>query len=57
MNLNRSAEAIDAFNNATIADPKFAEAWNNLGLVLNGVGRYKEAVKAFDMAIAAKGAK
>jgi len=30
MNLNRSAEAIDAFDNATIADPKFAEAWNNL---------------------------
>jgi len=53
--LNRSEEAIDAFGNATKIDPKFAEAWNNMGLMLNDAGRYEEAVKAFDNAIAAKG--
>jgi tetratricopeptide (TPR) repeat protein len=57
VNLNRTQEAVEAFDNATKADSKYSEAWNNLGLTLNAVGRYQDAVNAFDKAIATKGAK
>lgn len=34
---------IDAYDNVTKIDPKFAHAWHNKGLALNALGRKSES--------------
>lgn len=41
-------EAIDFYNKATDADPKFVRAWNNKGNALSILKRYTEALECFD---------
>ncbi len=46
--------AVAAFQQVTHDAPRFAEAFLNLGLALSALGRYPEAVPAFDRALALK---
>ena len=48
------AGAASVFELATTLNHDFPQAWNNLGLVLQTLGRHSEAVAAFDGAIAAR---
>jgi len=43
--------ALDACQQATMIDPDFAIAWDNMGAVLERLGRYEEAVEALAQAI------
>ncbi len=49
--MGRNREAIAAFEKALEIDPKFHEAWNNLGNALKGLGRNSEAIAAFEKAL------
>jgi tetratricopeptide (TPR) repeat protein len=40
--------ALVEYNKAVKADPKFAFAWDNLGICYRKLNRYKEAVKCYD---------
>jgi Tfp pilus assembly protein PilF len=40
-------EAIDAFRQAIKVDPSYKRIYNNLGLVLAKINKYKEAMQAF----------
>ena len=50
-NLNKSDEAIKAFDKAIEINPQDSKAWNNKGLDLRKLGKYDEAIKAYDKAI------
>jgi len=44
-------KAVQAFDEATRLDPKFAEAWNNKGRALYGQKKHHEAIQAYEKAI------
>ena len=44
--------ALVAFREAALADPDYAEPWNNQGLILHGLGRLAEALAHLDQALA-----
>lgn len=46
------AEAIDAYRESIRLDPRFAEAWNNLGTALLRAGRTAEAIDALGNCVA-----
>jgi tetratricopeptide (TPR) repeat protein len=46
------ARALEQYQQAVASDPKSLEAWNRLGVVLDRMGRFKEADDAFKKAIA-----
>src|SRR5919198_1996180 len=48
----RWEDAIDAYRRVVAIDPKYAAAWNNLGLLLHRMGRYIEARAAYLDALA-----
>jgi len=50
-NLNRFAEAIEAFRKCLDLRPEDAKAYDNLGLAYQGLGRGEEAVAAYKKAI------
>jgi tetratricopeptide (TPR) repeat protein len=52
--LNRSNEALAAYDKALSADPAGASAWNNRGLALHALGRPDEALASYDRAMALK---
>ena len=43
-------EALTAYEQAIRLDPNFANAYNNKGIALNDLKRYKEADQAFEKA-------
>jgi tetratricopeptide (TPR) repeat protein len=45
-------EAIDAFRRIVAQNPRFTDAWNELGSALEAAGRYTEAVDVYKKAIA-----
>ena len=49
---DRLDEAIRHYKKALFADPKFAEAWNNLGNAYGMKSEYRNALNAFEKAIA-----
>ena len=49
--LNKSDEAITAFDKAIEINPQNLTAWNGKGLVLYKSNKYDEAITAFDKAI------
>ena len=51
---NRPQEAFDAYQRATLADPQFLEAWNNLGLAAHALGKSELALTAFENALAVR---
>lgn len=53
--LNQRAAALAAYRRATVADPAFADAWNNLAQVLLESGNKGEAAAAIDRAVALGG--
>jgi len=42
------APAIESYKKAVKADPKFAFAWDNLGLCYRKMGKYKEAISCYE---------
>ena len=48
---NESDEAISCFNQAIELKPDYAVAYNNKGMILNDLKKYKEAVSCFNKAI------
>lgn len=50
--LDRKAEAVQRFAQATELDPDYVEAWNNMGNTLSELGRVDEAVRAYERALA-----
>lgn len=44
--------ALEAYQRATLADPQFFEAWNNLGLAAHDLGKSDTALAAFENALA-----
>lgn len=49
--LNKPAEALEAFSKSLEIKPS-AETWNNRGTAFNDLGRYDEAIRDFNQAIA-----
>ena len=49
--LNKSDEAIKAYDKAIEIDPQKSEAWNNKGVALDNLNKPDEAIKAFENAI------
>ena len=49
--LGRYEEAVEAYRQATDADPKYAYPYNGLGNALYFLGRHEEAIKAYRQAI------
>jgi len=47
------ARAIDAYQRVTTLDPRNAAAWNNLGLLHHRLGRYEDARRHYEVALAA----
>jgi len=47
----RYDEALEAYDEAIVLNPRYAEAWNNKGLALYHLGRHVEAIQAYNMAI------
>ena len=47
--------AIAAYEKAIEIYPQFHYAWNNLGIAIRGLGRYTEAIAAFDKALKIRG--
>ena len=52
--LERHQEALASFNKAVALKPDYAECHNNLGIVLQDMGRPEEALASFDTAIVLK---
>src|SRR2546427_701809 len=48
----RWEDAIEAYQRVVTIDPKYAAAWNNLGLLLHRLGRYDEGEAAYRSALA-----
>src|SRR2546427_9075131 len=44
-------DAIKAYERVVAIDPRYAAAWNNLGLLLHRMGRYDEAESAYASAL------
>jgi Flp pilus assembly protein TadD len=44
-------DATRLFENATVADPSYAAAWNNLGIAYEQLGRFDDARRAYEKAI------
>ena len=44
-------DALNSFAQATDIDPEFTEAWYNKGVALMELGKYLEAIRAFDKAL------
>jgi tetratricopeptide (TPR) repeat protein len=40
--------ALDHYNQAIEIDPNYADAWNNKGVSLGKLGKYKEAIESYD---------
>jgi len=51
-NLNRFAEAVEAFQKCLELSPQDGKAYDNLGLAYQGLGRSEEAIAAYQKAIA-----
>ncbi len=49
-----ASEIVEAYRRAVTLDPRFAEAWNNLGNALTAMRKYGEADAAFQCAQASK---
>jgi len=49
--LDRSTEAIAAFDKATTLKPSFADAWANQGAALWKLGRFDGAIASLDQAL------
>ena len=43
--------ALDYYDQAVKIDPNYADAWNNKGIALHNLRRYKEDIECYDMAI------
>jgi tetratricopeptide (TPR) repeat protein len=52
--LNRLPEAIEAYRDAIRIQPGFAEAHNNLGVVLANSNQLPEAIEQFEQAVKLK---
>ena len=50
-NLNKSDEAIKAYDKAIEINPQDSDVWTGKGLALDNLNKYDEAIKAFDKAI------
>jgi tetratricopeptide (TPR) repeat protein len=48
--------AVDAYQRVTTLDPTHAAAWNNLGLLHHRMGRYEDARRHYEVALAAEAA-
>ena len=53
-NNDKLNEAIEAFNKALAIKPDYAEAYSNMGNVLQEQGKLEEAIEAFNKALAIK---
>lgn len=53
--LDRTEEALEAFDQALALNPRYREAHLHRGLLLNQLGRTDEATAAFEAAVAAEG--
>jgi tetratricopeptide (TPR) repeat protein len=49
--LNKSEEAIKAYDKAIEINPEYLEAWNNKGVALSKINKSEEAIKAYDKEI------
>jgi tetratricopeptide (TPR) repeat protein len=49
--LNKSDEAIKAFDKVIEIDPRNSDVWTGKGFVLNILNNYDKVIKAFDKAI------
>jgi tetratricopeptide (TPR) repeat protein len=49
--MNRDKDSIEEYNKATKLNPKYAEAWFDLGVAQYNRARYPEAINAFEQAI------
>ena len=45
--LGRGQEALGAYESALARNPRLAQAWSNMGLVLQGMGRFPEAERVY----------
>ena len=45
------AAAVDGFRHALVLDPGYVKAYDNLGLALDALGRYDEAIKSYEEAL------
>jgi superkiller protein 3 len=52
--LDRDKEALDEYNKAVGLNPKYAEAWFDLGVANYNRARYQEAIRAFEQAVRLK---
>lgn len=51
-NLKQFDRAVASYKKAVEADPKFAFAWDNLGVGFRKLGKYKEAIKCYKKSLA-----
>src|SRR6185503_8849625 len=51
LNEHKNAEAVEAFRAIVAANPRFTDAWNELGTALEAAGRNKEASDVYKKAI------
>ena len=49
--MGRKEEAIEAFDKAIEIDPNYTAAYNNKGNALYDIGRKKECIACYDLAI------
>ena len=49
--IRRREEAVDTYNTALLLEPQNATIYHDLGITLNELGNYHEAISAFNSAI------
>ena len=49
--LGKINEAIDCYRRSTKLDPSYAQAYNNIGVIFEKIGKHDEALQSFDAAI------
>lgn len=49
--LGRFADALEAFDQALMDDPRYSAAWNNKGVLLTRMGEYTKALEAYEQAL------
>ncbi len=49
--LERFSDAVEAFDQALMIDPRYCAAWNNKGVLLSRMGEYTKALEAFEKAL------